>query len=120
MLLDSVRWLVYKMGFRPKPRALLYSPTALLTREVQQIIKYGGSWDQVKVLGEPTKGPAKKPTELTKAILLAQLTYCPICGGRLEPYLLDTKKCPRGHGRSYTTIDFDGFLVITFEPSDER
>lgn len=125
-MLPTIRRLVYKMGFRPNPGTILFSPSLALVLRRKDVLSVAEEFKKaLSSASEQTRQLSIFDTEgLTvwpgggaiKSELYDSMIFCVACGAKLEPFVIDIKECPDCHGRMFPEDDRSGLPVILFEP----
>lgn len=117
VIFAEIQTLTYRIGFSPSPTSIFFSPALHLSKAYGDAMSDMVFFTPLTTVTIPELEVEKEDPRQT---IYHRMTYCPICGAKLEPVVLDVKDCPCGHGKAYTSENDLGLPVVTFEPSDNE
>lgn len=115
--LDYIRLGVYKMGFRPKPNTVLFSPSLSPTSDFDMKVNFESfiqahqKPSNLLLLPSDIKlVPVTMPNDL-----LYRAGYCIICSTELTGFITGVKACPNGCGQVLIQDTDQGTPILVFE-----
>lgn len=115
-MMDRVRRIAYRLGFRPKFESVFYSPSLDYLSSGKNFMD--DLRDRVEKAAPRVLDVSVSPAgvKIMRGPLFDLMRYCVLCGARLADFAADVKACPRGCGQAHPDKDAHELNVITFEP----